>query len=283
MDNRTIILEQISKARQLTPGKVYFVLPDNPPPPGGEFNPFPRLIILTEGKKEALLPVEAGRYNLHLQTGDMLYCLPGTWEKQDWRGRYGMLCIVPRHDFLRVSFYQHSDRNDGRRPAPLAFMHTGLPYCETMRGTVGALNSASGLSDVSVVHDLAKALLGLAELECRRTITNRGGRPEKLFNRIRNWTANSFQEDINRGLVAKVFNVSAGYVSQLFTDFCGCTFQDYLTQCRMDHARELLKKTDLTVYQVADQCGFRNYVHFVRRFRELNGIPPGKYREVSND
>lgn len=48
----------------------------------------------------------------------------------------------------------------------------------------------------------------------------------------------------------------------------------------MDYARELLERTDLLIYQVADQAGFQNYVHFVRRFREFNGVSPGKYRDA---
>jgi AraC-like DNA-binding protein len=281
MENKAIILEKIASARKLKLRQVYFTVPEATTPAAAEFLPVPRLIVILSGAKRALLPLAAGRTELQLETGDMLYCLPCSWEKHDWSGLYEMLCIVPRKDFLRVSFYDHKSLVDGSRPESL-FHHTGLPYNETMRNTINALNSAGNISDINVVHSLAKALLGMAEHECQRAVENAGGRPEMLFNRIRNWTANSFQEEINRSLVAKVFNVSSGYISQLFKAHCGCTFQAYLTQCRMDHARDLLERTDLTVYQVADQCGFQNYVHFVRRFRELNGISPGKYRENIN-
>lgn len=280
MENKKIILEKIAMAQQLELQQVYFTVQEATTPPAAEFLPVPRLIVILSGAKRALLPLSTGRTELQLETGDMLYCLPHTWEKHDWRGAYEMLCIVPRKDFLRVSFYRHKSLVDGLRPKSL-FHHTGLPYHESMRNTIKALNSASEMSNKAIVKNLAKALLGMVEHECQRTVEDAGGRPEILFNKIRNWTANSFQEEINRSLVGKVFNVSSGYVSQLFNAHSDSTFQDYLTQCRMDHARDLLEKTNLTVSQIADQCGFQNYVHFVRRFRELNGISPGKYRDAT--
>ena len=34
----------------------------------------------------------------------------------------------------------------------------------------------------------------------------------------------------------------------------------------------------LPVKAVAEQCGFSGEVYFIRRFRELHGRPPGRYR-----
>ncbi len=277
MEDRETILKKLRAARQLDLGRVFFAVPEEQTPGGVDFLPVPRLIVIMAGSKQALLPLSKGRRRVALEAGDLLYCLPNTWESHDWRGHYEMLCVVPRQDYLRVSFYKHDSATDPTRPEAV-FLHTGLPYHEAMRSTVKALNSAVGLDDLEVVKSLGKALLGLAEHECRRRVDVAGGRPVLLFNRIRNWTANSFQEDISRELVAKVFKVSPGYVSQLFKSHSDGTFQDYLTHCRMNHARELLTNTDLTIYQVADQAGFRNYVHFVRRFRELTGHTPGQYR-----
>jgi AraC-like DNA-binding protein len=277
MEDRETILKKLSTARQLDLRGVYVAVPEKQTPACVDYLSIPRLIVITAGSKKAFLPLSTGRKQVRLETGDLLYCLPNTWENHDWGGHYEMLCVVPRQDYLRVSFYKQDSPTNTSRPEAV-FLHTGLPYHEAMRSTVKALNSAVGLGDLDVVKSLGKALLGLAEHECRRRVDVAGGRPVLLFNRIRNWTANSFQEDISRELVAKVFKVSPGYVSQLFKAHSDGSFQDYLTQCRMNHARELLVTTDLTIYQVADQAGFQNCVHFVRHFRELNGLPPGQYR-----
>ncbi len=282
MGNRAVILSGLAAARKLPFGQMYFAMTCEPPPTSGlSYSPFSRLIVILDGHKKAELPLLTGRKLLELNKGDVIYCLPGSWENQDWRGNYRMMCVVPRHDFLRVSLYERNDFEDRSWPEPY-FIHTGLPYSDVMRNTIKALNASAEIGDRVVIDDLCKALLGLAEAECRRKMSSHA-RPEQLFNRIRNWVDKSFQEDISRELAAKVFNISPGYVSMLFKKCSGISFQNYLTQCRMDSARKLLKETGLTVYQVADCSGYRNYVHFVRRFREINGMTPGEFREKLND
>lgn len=279
MENKEIILKKLAEAKNLKSQKLYFTVQENSIPPLASYLSVPRLIVVISGSKQVLLPLKNGRIELSLKAGDMLYCPPYTWEKHNWSGNYEMLCIVARRDYLRVSLYKHESFNNYKQPEAI-FHHTGLPYNETLRSTISAMNSAGGIRDMNVVHSLAAALIGLAEYECRRTMQDISGRPELLFNQIRNWVAHSFQEDISRQLAAKVFNISSSYISQLFKIYCDRTFKDYLIHCRMDYAQELLERTDLLVYQVAAQAGFQNYVHFVRRFRELNGISPGKYRDA---
>ena len=280
MDDRVFILGVIARARQLLPGTLYFLRAETAVVPGAEIGPVPRLIVITSGNKRALLPLGDKPVELTLNQGDIFYCPPNSWEKHDWRGTYGMLCVVPRQDFLRVSYYERADDNDATRPVP-RFLHTGLPYKEGMRSTLKALDAVSTLGDAGVAHSLAAALLGLAEHECRRCPAGAGGRPEQLFKRIRNWVEKSFQEDIDRVLAARVFGLSPGYVSALFGRYGEESFQDFLSRLRLEHARRLLEESSLSVAQVADMSGYRNYVHFVRRFREVNGVPPGRYRECS--
>tara|TARA_B100000609_G_C17155797_1_gene403379 strand:+ start:286 stop:1143 length:858 start_codon:yes stop_codon:yes gene_type:complete len=281
MENRQLILDKLDEGRKLPLKNILFAIPNESSPAGSSYSPLSRLLIILNGMKYATLPLPEGNKRRKLERGDIIYCLPCTWENHDWSGSYEMLCVVPRNDFLRVSYYVNDSPDTIIKPEA-DFHHTGLPYSEAMRNVVKALNAAVEIKDREVIHALAKSLLGMAKHECSRNPNPSSGRPELLYNRIRNWTANSFQEEISRELAAKVFSISCGYVSQLFNTYSSCSFQDFLTQCRLDHAKKLLEGTDLTVYEVADRSGFSNCVHFVRRFREINGVSPGKYRDAAN-
>ncbi len=276
MEDRETILAEIAKARTLKLHEAYYAVSGIPGDSNCIFFQLPRLILMTAGEKEAVMPLSGGARRLRLSAGDFLYCAPGSWENHDWNGDFDMLCIVPRQDYLRVSLYRHRNSDGQTRPEPL-FLHTGLPYGEALRNLVRALNSLPEKNDPEILISLVRALLGMAEQECRRVIDDLG-RPEQLFQRVRNWVACSFQEDIDRTLAANVFHISAGYLSQLFKRYHEESFSDYLIQCRMAHARKLLEHTDFSVKQVADSSGFRDYVHFVRQFRRLNGMAPGRYR-----
>ena len=62
----------------------------------------------------------------------------------------------------------------------------------------------------------------------------------------------------------------------------GCGVQEYIEARRFGMARRLLRTTELPVKTVAEHCGFSGEVYFIRRFRELHGRPPGRYRIEQN-
>ena len=47
---------------------------------------------------------------------------------------------------------------------------------------------------------------------------------------------------------------------------------------RINHAKELLRSTDLTINEVADEVGFHNPGHFINLFKRSLGMTPGMYR-----
>ena len=54
----------------------------------------------------------------------------------------------------------------------------------------------------------------------------------------------------------------------------------WLTQKRLEHARQLLQNTDKTVNELSFECGFENASHFTRVFKEKYGITPLQCRKV---
>ena len=75
-------------------------------------------------------------------------------------------------------------------------------------------------------------------------------------------------------------NLSANYFSNLFTQQTGRSFVSYLNQMRLEQAQMLLKDGDMTIQEVAWQCGFPNASYFNRIFRRMVGMSPGRWRSV---
>ncbi|MBQ7339077.1 MAG: helix-turn-helix transcriptional regulator [Clostridia bacterium] len=66
-----------------------------------------------------------------------------------------------------------------------------------------------------------------------------------------------------------------------FKKYTGYTPYHYRTLCQMTQARRMLMQNDLSLNEVAERCGFSDLNGFVRRFREIMNITPGKFRELS--
>ena len=79
--------------------------------------------------------------------------------------------------------------------------------------------------------------------------------------------------------VARHVNLSPRHLSRLLHRYAGTTFTAYVMQARMDRARNLLRRTDLPVKEVAARVGFRNVHHFTATFALHTGSPPAAFRK----
>ena len=99
-----------------------------------------------------------------------------------------------------------------------------------------------------------------------------------VYEAIRDYIDNHFQESITRESVAKEFYICPNYLSQLFYSKGGIKFQDYLIQARLEKAKYLLKKYDMKVKEIAHTCGFKDSNYFCRAFRKNTNRSPSEYR-----
>lgn len=72
--------------------------------------------------------------------------------------------------------------------------------------------------------------------------------------------------------------LSPAYLCVIFKNETGETIKSYITRCRIDKARQLLRTTRLHIQQIADACGFSNGNYFAKSFRHNTGMSPQDYR-----
>ncbi len=73
--------------------------------------------------------------------------------------------------------------------------------------------------------------------------------------------------------------LSAGYLSAAFKRETGQTLTAYIRERRMQHARHLLRTTNLQIGTVALHCGIPDVHYFAKIFKKETGMTPGQYRE----
>ena len=272
------ILEKLRKAaEQGFPKRLYYCHPKPEIPEGATILPAARLNIILSGSKRVKLPLKNGIEEIELKPGDAYFAPPGTWELHFWDTASEMLCIVPRQEYLRVSYYDQLTADE--RPEAF-YHHTGRLCSEPINQVVRLLQSSENAEDPSgAALDLARALVRFACQDCARPSLPEGNRAARHFAQISTWLENHFQEAIGREETARQFSITPTYLSHIFRKITGQSFHSFLTRLRIDFARYLLLHTELPVYLIGSQSGFGNYVHFVRRFRQIHGASPGRFRE----
>ena len=81
--------------------------------------------------------------------------------------------------------------------------------------------------------------------------------------------------------VAAVLHLSPDYITQLFKNSFGCSFQEYLILYRSSMAKTLLSTTDYSVTTIASMVGYADPQHFSQIFKKCIGYTPTIYRKIT--
>jgi two-component system response regulator YesN len=79
--------------------------------------------------------------------------------------------------------------------------------------------------------------------------------------------------------VCDQFNISISYLSMLLKREKNVTFNKYVIEVRMEHAKELLTITSLKVVDIANRCGYNDVYYFSHSFKKYTGLSPKLFRE----
>lgn len=80
--------------------------------------------------------------------------------------------------------------------------------------------------------------------------------------------------------VAEHCKMSPSHLSHLFKKKTGCNFKEYVDGLRLDKAKELLRKTDGRIVDIALKVGYNNDYSFSRFFKNKVGVTPKEFRET---
>ncbi len=86
------------------------------------------------------------------------------------------------------------------------------------------------------------------------------------------------EDDMSLNRVAREVNISANYLSAVFSQEKGSTLTEYITAKRMEKARELLRNTDKRSGEIALEVGYRDPHYFSFIFKKKHGCTPRDYR-----
>ena len=78
--------------------------------------------------------------------------------------------------------------------------------------------------------------------------------------------------------LAEKVHLSEGYFCRVFKEVTGKSAMDYLNHVRIDKAEKMLKKTCMTITEIAFCCGFEDANYFSRTFKKIKGETPQSAR-----
>ena len=79
--------------------------------------------------------------------------------------------------------------------------------------------------------------------------------------------------------IAKAMNMSYRTLARIFKAETGFSIIEKLTEIRVHKAKHLLRTTDYTMFQIANEVGFENEYYFSKAFRKYSYTSPSSYKK----
>lgn len=111
----------------------------------------------------------------------------------------------------------------------------------------------------------------------RRTVADS---MEAVVARVERYIQENLAGDTSLTRLADYARLNASYLSRIYKQVRGRNLMDYISQTKMDCARQLLASSDKRLSDIGSALGFPNPSYFSYFFKRLEGITPREYREL---
>ena len=101
---------------------------------------------------------------------------------------------------------------------------------------------------------------------------------EMISDRVIAYMKEHVTEDLSVSDICSVLHYNKSYIFRQFKKTTGSTMMVYLKQLKVQKAKELLRKTDLAVAEIADALAFESANYFSKIFKKYVGQTPSAYR-----
>ena len=159
------------------------------------------------------------------------------------------------------------------------FKDTDGSLLSTIKNLKASFHSQTEYKDEFLESQLSQVIVNAAILQ----LQNNSSTPNIDWQNILEFIDTNSHTDIDFKRLAKKYSYSYDRFRHIFKDIFGLSPNAYLLQRRIEHAKQLLKSTNLNLTDIAFDCGFNGSSQFSNTFRKCTGVTPKLYRnEKSN-
>lgn len=104
--------------------------------------------------------------------------------------------------------------------------------------------------------------------------------PDEGIVEVQQWMQVHYSQDFTLKSLSEMANMSTRNFSRRFKSAVGKSVFAYGVDLKIQAAQELLKETNLSFQDIADQLGYKDNAYFSRQFKKSTKLTPSEYREM---
>jgi len=89
----------------------------------------------------------------------------------------------------------------------------------------------------------------------------------------------NYNKDLNMAVVSNHVSMNYSFFSQIFKEYTGMNFVNYIKEIRINKSKEFLADTQKKVAEIGYSVGYENEKHFMKVFKNVMGVSPTEYRK----
>jgi len=207
--------------------------------------------------------------------GDVVVVPANTGHQVQWDTAGGVIVLGFEPAILTHAIYEMDDSERVAiaphfpKPDPL-ICQLGLTLkAELESGGLGSQLYAETIANLLAVHLLQ-------HYSAQKLIVKdyTGGLPKYKLQQVIDYINAHLDRSLGLAELAALVQMSPGYFARLFKQSMDLAPHQYLIQCRVQRAKQLLCQGELTIAEIAYRVGFANQGHLNYHFKRLVGITP---------
>lgn len=224
--------------------------------------------------------VEGRSHSQQIVNGHITIIPANVQQKISWEREcdFTLLFIEPAHIAQIAHESVDGDRPDliphFAKPDPLIYQ-IGLAFKAELEVGVGSrlyAQSAATMLSAHLLRHYSAEKYNLQEYKHKSSLS------KYKLRQVIDYINDNLDEDLSLVQLASVVQISPYYFARLFKQSIGVAPHQYLLQCRIEKAKRLLAREDLSIAQISQQVGFNDQSCFTTKFRTFVGVTPKKYR-----
>ncbi|SHL69581.1 AraC family transcriptional regulator, arabinose operon regulatory protein [Anaerocolumna jejuensis DSM 15929] len=159
-----------------------------------------------------------------------------------------------------------------------------LPQINSLSNYVRLLvkeNHSDTLHKEQVQDSLMRILLYRLDSQIASPLTEGGGsKYYPVMNQLRMNIHNTPHQNWTVDTMAESIHISPSYFQHLYKEFFHLSCMQEVILARIERAKFYLSTTDTPIKVLSDLCGYENELHFIRQFKQKEGLTPTQYRQL---
>lgn len=103
---------------------------------------------------------------------------------------------------------------------------------------------------------------------------------QDIVQKVIQYMKSNYRDEIGTTMIAEHFQVTPNYLSTVFHQKTGFTIMRFLTELRINRAKEILAEGAVQIQEAAELVGYFNPRHFTNLFKKIEGHSPTEYKQM---